>query len=161
MAWVVAIGLGTVILFMWTGFAQNVLPWGVKSVRSHGKDDGQPVITPSLPDGMTFTTAGKAAFIAARPAAYYDPKRYLALELATQAVAAIALTVLLGAFPALGLVGRLGLVSAVWLVGFASIDLQYWNWWGFTARYTLGIAFNRWVGYALAAPVIGWALGLA
>lgn len=151
-----AILVGTLVLFFWTGFAQNVLPWGVKSVRSHGeKEGGQPLLPPDMPNGMTYTTHGRAAFIAAQPAAYYDMKRYFALELVTQVVAAVAFALLLAAFPGLDAAQRLGLGALVWLAGFASIDLQYWNWWGFTARYTLGVAVNRLVGYLIAISVVG------
>lgn len=150
-AWLV----GGVILFFWTGLAQNVLPWGVKSVRSHGEKDGTPLVKSDMPTGMVFTTHGIAAFIAARPQAYYNPVRYMALEFVTQLVASAALVLVLSLFGSLDLGQRVLVGVGVWLVGFASIDLQYWNWWGFTLKYTAGIALNRLVGYLLMVSVAG------
>jgi hypothetical protein len=28
-----------------------------------------------------------------------------------------------------------------------SVDAQYWNWWGFSTVYTIGVAVNRVLGY--------------
>lgn len=150
-AWLV----GGVILFFWTGLAQNVLPWGVKSVRAHGENDGAPLVKSDMPTGMVFTTHGIAALIAARPQAYYNPMRYLALEFVTQLVVSAALVLVLAAFAPLDLGQRLLVGVGIWLVGFASIDLQYWNWWGFTLTYTVGIGFNRLMGYLLMVSLAG------
>jgi hypothetical protein len=54
--------------------------------------------------------------------------------------------------PAPGAIGHI--VGLVALAGIASIDLQYWNWWGFSARYTIGVAVNRLLGCLIAAFVL-------
>jgi hypothetical protein len=45
-------------------------------------------------------------------------------------------------------------VVLVALAGITSIDLSYWHWWGFSNRYTLGVAVNRLIAYVLAGVVV-------
>ena len=152
--------VGSVVLFLWTGLAQNVLPWGVKSVRPHEARDGVGAqIAGVRRNGMIYITDQVAAFIAVKPEAYYSPTRYMALELVTQIGVAAVLTAILVLTRTLPDGERPLLVVLVGAAGIASIDLQYWNWWGFSTRYTLGLAFNRLVGYVLAGFVLlNWLL---
>lgn len=157
---VLSIVIGGFVLFMWTGFTQNVLPWGVKSVRQHDNKDtlgGQ--IGSVMTDGMLYVKDEVAAFIAIKPASYYSTGRYFAIEFFTQLVVSGVLTTILALTNGLEDSQRLLIVGLVALAGIGSIDLQYWNWWGFSSRYTLGVAVNRLVGYLLAAFILlNWVL---
>lgn len=147
-------GVAGITLFLWTGLAQNVFPWGVKSVATATDDSLGTAVAAVTGDGMVYTTRGVAAFIAVRPASYYNMGRYFAIEFATQIVVGAILTAILLLTAQLTSETRLILVVLAGLAGVASIDGQYWNWWGFSHRYTLGVAINRLVGYVLASVVL-------
>lgn len=152
---VVSVVVGGVILFFWTGFSQNVLPWGVKSVQQHGQKDGVgDSLAGVMQNGMLYVKDQVAAFIAIRPESYYSMARYFSIELLTQFVVAAVLTGILALTDGLADTQRLGIIALAAAAGIASVDVQYWNWWGFSSRYTLGVAVNRLVGYLLVATVL-------
>lgn len=152
---VIAIIASGVLLFLWTGLTQNLIPWGIKSVRAHDQKDGTGAALAKLTtDGMVFITDQVAAFIAIKPAAYYVTGRYFAIEFVTQIIVGAVLTGLLVLTAPLDDGTRLLIVGLAGAAGVASIDLQYWNWWGFSNRYTLGVAVNRLAGYLLITLIL-------
>lgn len=155
-----SVGVGGVLLFLWTGFTQNVLPWGVKSVRQHHEQDALgSTLADVLPSGMLYVKHRVAAFIAIRPEQYYAMPRYFAIEFATQLAVAAVLTALLTLTSTLPDIQRFGVIALAAAAGILGIDVQYWNWWGFSTRYTLGVALNRLMGYLLVTFVlITWIL---
>lgn len=152
-----AVGVGSLILFLWTGFAQSVLPWGVKSVGDHPAAQAVGEALAAQPDGMAYVKHKVAAFIAIRPERYYAMGRFFAIEFATQLLAAATLVGILALTTGLDDGARLLLVALAGAAGVASVDLQYWNWWGFSSIYTLGVAVNRLMGYLLAGfALLNW-----
>lgn len=158
MTWLVGMIAAGIILFLWTGFTQNVIPWGIRSVNElRRKEDAERVgaaIASSTTNGMALITDGVTAFIAIKPTVYYNMGRYFAIEFITQLLAGAVLATVLTLTLGLPNETRLVLVGLMALAGIASIDIQYWNWWGFSHRYTLGVAVNRLVGYLIAAAVL-------
>jgi hypothetical protein len=75
--------------------------------------------------------------------------RLLLTELGTSIVAAllaaIVLTQVRSGFP-----GRVLVVTLMGVFGFVSINVSYWNWFGFPTAYTIGAALDE---------IIGWFLG--
>jgi hypothetical protein len=144
--------VGGVLLFLWNGFTQNVVPWGIKSVKTPAGPDEEKIgsaIAAVTTNGMHLLTKQVTAFMAIRPASFYSAGRYLGIEFLTQVIVALVLTVILALTIALPFEQRLLLTVLVSLVGVAAIDLQYWNWWGFSTKYTLGIATSRVIGHTI------------
>lgn len=157
MEWLMGTVVAGVILFFWMGVTQNVTPWGIKRVVSPGAVDQDRIgqaLAEMTTDGMALITKRVTAFIAIRPAAQYQMRRYFALELVTQVLAGGVLAGILLLTVGQPLETRLLLIGLVGLAGIASIDLQYWNWWGFSNLYTLGMAVNRLLGYLIAGGVV-------
>ncbi|MDX2008426.1 MAG: hypothetical protein SFU83_24540 [Meiothermus sp.] len=146
--------LGGTVLFAWSGVTQN-LPWGFRAV---GKVDSAPELADRVRrqtgDGMFFTTDGVSSLVVVRPQNYYNPARYFGLEFLTQVAVALVLTAVLSLISPLGGGQKLAVIGLVGLVTALAVDFQYWNWWGFSSRYSLGMASNRLLGWLLAA----WAL---
>lgn len=82
------------------------------------------------------------------------------MEFVTQCLVGIALTLMFIITPEQSLALRLSLILIIWLAGVTSIDLQYWNWWGFSNNYTLGVAINRLLGYLGAMLLISFISGV-
>ena len=100
-------------------------------------------------------------FLVKRTAEYYQPGRFMAVELIGQFV-----TWWLVAF----LMLRLGLRThrertglALALAGFVGLGyfLPMWNWWGFPTDYVLTRWINLAIGWTLAGAAAAWALGWA
>lgn len=152
---VIASVIGGIILFVWTGFAQNVLPWGVKSVAEHKQGDGVgKALAGIATSGMVYVKDEVAAFVAIKPESYYSVRRYFGIEILTQIGAAVVLTGILALTAGQDDGQRLMIVGLAGLAGVVSIDVQYWNWWGFSNRYTVGVAINRLIGYVLTAVIL-------
>jgi hypothetical protein len=158
MDWVIGAVVAGVVLFLWTGLTQNLFPWGIKAVdEPKRKEDGEKVgaaIAGMTTNGMAMINDHVAAFVAIKPQSYYNMGRYFALEFVTQLLVGAVLAGILVLTRGQTLENRLILIGLVGLAGVASIDLQYWNWWGFSNRYTFGLAFNRLVGYLIAGGIV-------
>jgi hypothetical protein len=144
-----------VLMFFANGLLQATLPWGTKSVSDiKASPEVGKAIASTTQDGMMYVNEGVAAFIAVKPQRYYVMSRFFGIEFVTQLIAGAALTGALMLTRGQPLEARLGLVALIALMGIASIDLSYWNWWGFSTRYTLGVAVNRFVIYMVAGAVL-------
>jgi hypothetical protein len=143
------------ILFFWTGFTQNVLPWGIKSVKEDKNLDALSAQIKQISEnGVYYTHQDVAVFLAIKPASYYNMRRYFIIEFITQVLVGLILALILGATIGLSLEVRLGIILLVAGAGVLSVDVQYWNWWGFSNIYTVGIAINRLLGYLIAGFVV-------
>lgn len=163
-AWLIGTVVTGVFLFLWAGLTQAVTPWGIRAVKPLGKESVGD-LTSSMqqttpPSGMYGVFDDRvAAFMAVRPGSYYNMGRYFAIEFATQLIVGAALTGILLLTGALPMGERLLLIALVGVLAEAAIDLQYWNWWGFSTAYALGFAVNRIVGYLVIAFVlVNWVL---
>lgn len=95
-----------------------------------------------------------AAMIAVRRGSYYNMGRYLGLEFLTQVIAGALLTAILLLTDSLANTQQVLLVGLIVLLAEVSIDFQYLNWWGFSARYSFGFAIKRLVGYLVITLVL-------
>jgi hypothetical protein len=158
MDWLIAAVVGGIVLFLWTGLTQNFLPWGIKAVdEPKRKEDGLKVgsaIAEMTTNGMAIISEPVVAFVVVKPGSSYHMGRYFAIEFVTQLLVGAVLAGILLMTQGQVLETRLLLIALVGLAGVTSIDLQYWNWWGFSNRYTFGLAFNRLVGYLIAGGIV-------
>jgi len=152
---ILGVVVGGILLFLWSGLAQSLLPWGVPSVQeaTNAAEIGA-AIAATTEDGMLYIEAPVAAYVAVKPASYYNLTRYFTIEFITQLLVAAVLMAILVLTRGLSVGQRVGLVALVALAGIASIDLQYWNWWGFSTIYSVGFAVNRLIGYLIAGGVL-------
>jgi hypothetical protein len=154
---VAAVVIGGVILFLWTGATQALLPWGIRSVKTPAADVEQRVgtaIAEVTTAGMVGVFKGVAAFIAVKPQSYYHMGRYFAVEFVTQLLVAGVLVALLTLTTGQPAGVRLGVLALAGMASVFSVDLQYWNWWGFSTLYTVGVAVNRVLGYVVMGAAL-------
>ncbi|MBC7870405.1 MAG: hypothetical protein H7Y09_06160 [Chitinophagaceae bacterium] len=154
-----SVSVGGVILFLWTGFTQNIFPWGTKSLSKLKATPGTgEKLAEITHDGMVYmdTSEDVVAFIAIKPKSYYNIGRFFVIEFITQMLSGLVITLVLLMTIGSPLEGRLALIALVGAATIIGVDIQYWNWWGFSTIYTLGVAVNRFTGYMIAAFVIGY-----
>jgi hypothetical protein len=163
--------LATVVLVLINGVAQR-LPWGVGSVQQLAQNailqtitgsttvidvSETPIVTSEFDSRLasqvsTLTTAATFSWIVSKPISAYRPSRYLAREVFTQALVAIALvaimTLTVDPFAALMVVGIAGTAGAVATYG------QLTNWWGLTLRYAVGVSVTLAASWVIVAALI-------
>lgn len=171
-----AVAAATVVLFLWSGLTQS-FPWGVPTVHNVAQTSAAPAAfgaTPThLPPGAiattsfdtemgdgisTLTTDRSFAWIVSVPIDRYDPIRYFAFEVATQATCALVLVVALRLSSPLSRRERAGLVALYALAANAATYGAMANWWGLPLSYACGMSFNLLVGWLLGAAAANFVL---
>ncbi|AFY49654.1 hypothetical protein Nos7524_3880 [Nostoc sp. PCC 7524] len=149
-----AVIVAGLVLFIWSGVTQN-LPWGIKSVKPDIKNVvATQAIASESQNGMMYLNGEIVAFVAVKPKTYYSPQRFFIVEFVTQILAGMILCLLLSQLFDLSLVGRQFIILLVSLLIVVTTDMSYWNWWGFSHPYTLGVAANKIIGLQLASLVV-------
>jgi hypothetical protein len=87
------------------------------------------------------------------------PPSTLALQLVADLVCGLIAAALLSTASGLAFGGRVGFVTALGLLAWTAIDVPYWNWYGYPARYIAGTLLKQVVGFALAGSFLAWRLG--
>ncbi len=80
--------------------------------------------------------------------------RYFAIEFVTQMLAAAVLVAILALTAGQPASARLGVLALAGAASVLSVDAQYWNWWGFSTVYTIGVAVNRLLGYIVMGAAL-------
>jgi len=79
--------------------------------------------------------------------------RQLATELASNIVAAVLAAIVLSQVRS-GYWGRVLIVTLMGIFGFISINVSYWNWYGFPTDFTIGTALDEIIGWFLGGLVL-------
>jgi hypothetical protein len=147
--------VGGVLLFMWSGFTQSLIPWGIKTVTEFEEQSiiGE-ILQRQSKSGLYYFKDKVAAFIAVKPESYYSMNRFLAIEFITQILVALVITILLLLTSAQPVQLRLIFLGLSTTLSILSVDVQYWNWWGFSNLYSVGIAINRLIGHLLVGFIL-------
>lgn len=164
--------LVTVLLVLINGAAQQ-LPWGIGSAKQYRQSasgaaaasdtpkvvdlSGTPIVTDEFDARMsshvsTLTTDRSFSWIVSKPLDYYRPSVYLAKEVLTQALVAVAIvnfmTLIIDEPLALAVVALAAVSAAVAIYG------QLTNWWGLTLRYAIGVSATLIISWVVAAGLI-------
>lgn len=146
---------GGILLFLWSGLTQSTTPWGIKSVKElEERSAVGEILERQSPKGLYYFTDKVTAFIAVKPESYYSMTRFFVIEFVTELLVAATLTALLLLTAAQPVGVQLVIIGLATLAGIFSTDLQYWNWWGFSTIYSLGISINRLVGHLLVSFIL-------
>ena len=163
--------IGTVVMFFWgaTEWFNPILklpyntvvnPEMVNKTLNENMPENGMYIWPN--DVETKTNDGKAKdivyFIAKNDADFYNPSKFMPLELITQLIIWFTITYLLlltnftSHWKRVKFILVLGL-----LVGF-TFFLPLWNWWGFSTEYVVIRIINNLVGWFLAGTAVSYFL---
>ena len=164
---------GGFILFFWGAFSHTVLSLGETGVKSMPNEG--PVMTamksnipepglyyyPGMEGGHAATEAEQAAWTEKYKAGpngiliYHPtggdpmPPTMLLTELVSNILACI-LAAFVISLTALSFVGRMLTAALFGLIAWLSVDVSYWNWYGFPTNYIAAQAVDQVVGWLLA-----------
>jgi hypothetical protein len=169
---ILAVLLGAVGMFVWGFIAHTMLPLGEAGVREIPND--QTVLTPmqttlGSTDGFyIFPSTGGGTNqekmeqyskkLASSPNGIlvYHPAggsiivgRQLTIEFLTQVLVALLAIALLKRARVYGFASILGFITLIGLIATVMTNIQYWNWYGFPAVYTLGYMTSQFVGFLI------------
>jgi hypothetical protein len=163
--------IGTLVMFFWgaTEWFNPLLHLPYKTATN--AEQVNKTLNENLPEsGMyiwpngndTKTSDGKAKdivyFIAKNDASFYNPAKFMPVELLTQVVVWFLVTYLLLLTNFAKHTQRIKLVLILGvLIGFAFF-IPMWNWWGFSTEYVLVRWLNMLVGWFLAGTAISYFL---
>jgi len=147
--------IGGVLLFLWSGLTQSLTPWGIRSVKElETQSTVGEILERQSTKGLYYIKDKVTAFIAVRTESYYSISRFFIIEFITELLVATTLTSILLLTATQSIYTRLLLIVLTTLTSIFSVDLQYWNWWGFSTIYSLGISINRLIGHLLISFIL-------
>jgi len=160
----------TIILFLFGGLAQ-MFPWGIPSTQVITAQSGEQTEAFQAPQEIkmdpgslttekfdevmvgkisTLTTDKSFSWIISAPIARYDAGTYFVLELLTQFMVAVFLTVLLFLSRQMPLSKRVLIMLIAAIAVVSSIIGQQLNWWAMPAIYGLGVGINLMISWTIA-----------
>ena len=168
---------GGIVLFMWGAFSHMVLPLGEAGIKSLPNEAAvmaamksnitEPGLYfyPGMPGGHSANEAEQAAFEAKYKAGPHGilvyhptggeimPPSMLLTELLSNILAAIAAAFVISVMVSTFL-GRVIAAGVFGLVAWLSVDVSYWNWYGFPTDYIAAQMGDQVIGWLLAGLAI-------
>ena len=173
--------LGGIAMFIWSTIAHTVLPLGEVGVRemsnesavidalrkNAGRGEGIYVF-PGLgvgrhpsPEAKREAMRHMSEKLANSPSGFlvYHPRRplnfprLLAIEFATELVEALLVVFLLAQTRLMSFGARVGFVTVAGIMAAMATNVSYWNWYGFSKRYTAAYMFIEIVGFLIVGLV--------
>ncbi len=142
--------LGAVVLFLFDGAFQAIPNFGVRAVERLETNGLTTTNFNDLTDRMAYIATDKTvSFVATKQADYYDLSRFFAIEFISALVIAFVFALLFAKIKSQSLRDRLLLTLGFSLITSFAIHLSYFNWWGFSVPYTIGV---------IAKTILGWLL---
>jgi hypothetical protein len=148
--------LGALILFLWDGAWQTIPHIGVRAVVEHQQPEDRMLAAQGI--GMRYLkTEAHVALMAIRSADHYSPGRFLTIEAFSAFMVSFFLFHALGSQTSSP--GRRARTAAIMALAAAlAVHVPYWNWWGFSASYTVGVILKLVGGWGLVGAIQGWLL---
>ncbi len=170
---------GGIVLFMWGAFSHTVLPLGevgmkiipnespvLAAMKSNISEPGM-YFFPGLAGGSSANEADQAAWDAKYKSGPHGiliyhpsgsepmPPSMLITELVSNVLACLAAALVIS-WLICSFWGRVAGAGLIGLISWLSVDVPYWNWYGFPTTYIAAQAVDQIVGWLLAGLVIAW-----
>lgn len=143
---------GAIVLFLFDGAFQAIPGLGVSAVEPLETQDLTTAYFPELANRMAYIITDKTVtFAATKEAAYYNMGRFLAVEFASAFVVSLLFALFFSKVENRGLSDRMVLTVMAAIIATFAIHIPYFNWWGFSFAYTLGVAARTVLGWSLLA----------
>ncbi|MFP2996057.1 hypothetical protein ABN763_09100 [Spongiivirga sp. MCCC 1A20706] len=163
--------IGTLVMFFWgaTEWFNPILQIPYKTVENTNKvnmtlNENMPENGMYIwPNGIeTKTNDGKAKdivyFIAKNEADFYNPSKFMPVELVTQLIIWFTITYLLFLVNFTNHWKRVKFILIIGLLVGLTFFLPLWNWWGFSTEYVVIRGLNLLVGWFLAGTTVSYLL---
>jgi|GEM_PF-5169349 len=149
---IIAAIVGTISLFLFDGAFQAIPNFGVRAVERVESNELTTSRFNELTNKMTYIASDKTvSFVAVKHADYYKLSRFFVVEFISASIIALVFALVFGKIRFYNLRERLLLAFAFTIVASFAIHIPYFNWWGFSLSYTLGVISKTVLGWVLIA----------
>lgn len=130
------------ILFIVLNIVASKLPWGVENVLrteigAHEVDN----FTENGQSSMNLILTEKSmSFVSTRDRSYYSMNRFFSVNMLLILCSAIFLCSILHLLQDQPFRKKMTVITLFGLFAITSIHLTYWNWWGFSTVYSIGVS---------------------
>jgi hypothetical protein len=176
--------LGAVVLFVWSFIAWTLIPWPGEPLRSFTNEDAVATAikanaprsgnylmpnevkrTPGMTDeqfkaaqqaAMEKMSRGPVIFAAIRLEPFGSMAKPLVIKFVTLVIVALLASFLLAQTSGLSYARRVVFLTIIGLIVFVGVNVDEWNWWGFSNAYTamqLGVLAIGWLMAGLVMSI--------
>ena len=151
---IIATITGAILLFLFDGAFQAIPHFGVRAVERVESNELTTQKFDDLTDSMTYiATDETVSFVATKKADYYSLSRFFTVEFASAFAIAWVFALLFARISLPSLRSRILLTAGFAVAASFAIHVPYWNWWGFSLPYTIGVVSKTLAGWTLIAYV--------
>lgn len=144
--------LGALVLFLFGGAFQAIPHFGIGAVESIRAANLTTEEFNNLVNRMVYITTDKTvSFVATKPVDYYNLSRFFAVEFLSALIISFLFALLFSRMQNTKLSDRLLLTFVFSLICTFAVHIPYYNWWGFSSLYTIGVALRTILGWLLIA----------
>jgi len=142
-------------IFMFINITGSMLPIGVGSVgemklSSHQIDD----FDYSQSSMQLIRTDNRMNLISSRPSSYYSINKFHNRGMFFSLLSAFLLSIILYTIQGMESKIKLLICSVFGFLVITSVHLNYWNWWGFSTIYTIGVSLSSFLSIILSCMVV-------
>jgi hypothetical protein len=147
---IIATIIGTISLFLFDGAFQAIPNFGVRAVERLETNELTATKFNELTDRMAYiATDQTVSFVATKQADFYNLSKFFVIEFLSAFAIALLFALLFAKIKFGSLKHRLLLTLGFALIASFAIHIPYFNWWGFSFAYTIGV---------VSKTVLGWTL---
>lgn len=151
---VTATVIGTIALFVFGAIFQAIPNLGIGSVENMTAHTISVDNFNGSTNGMAYITTDKAvSFVASRPVGYYNLTKFFIIEIMSVFAISLLFAISFSKMGQTKLTHRLLLTLVFALIGTFAIHIPYYNWWGFSSSYTIGVTLRTIIGWMLVAYI--------
>lgn len=140
------------IIFMVINVLGSLLPIGVGAVgelrlESHTLDE----LDYDQATMQLMLTEDRMSFVSSRPSDYYSLEKFYNRNTLLSLASAFLLSVILFLLKDMDIKKRVLVCSIFGLLIITSVHLSYWNWWGFSNLYSIGVSLSTFISLLLSS----------
>ncbi len=141
---------GAVALLLFDGLFQAIPNVGIRAVERFESAELTTAKFSELANQMAYiATEETVSLVAVKEADYYNLPKFFAIESVSALAIALLLTLLFSKIKLHSLKDKLFLTSGFAMIASFGIHIPYFNWWGFSLPYTVGVVLKTVLGWLL------------
>jgi hypothetical protein len=146
--------LGGIALFLLDGAFQAIPNFGIRAVERLETSNLTTQEFDNLQHPMAYIVTDKVvSFTASQPAQFYNLGKFFTFEFISALVISFLFALVFSKMIGFNLKERLRMTFIFALIASIAIHISYFNWWGFSAVYTIGVILKTTIGWTALAYI--------
>ncbi len=146
--------LGGIALFLIDGAFQAIPNFGIRAVERLETNDLTTQAFDNLQHPMAYIVTDKVvSFTASQSAQFYNLGKFFTIEFISAILISFLFAVVFSKMKGYNLNEKLRITLLFALIASIAIHISYFNWWGFSAVYTIGVISKTIIGWTALAYI--------